>query len=230
MVPQSAIQLKTGKNRANRFFSAILFFAAIFLLSACENSEQELRERTRRRMGVDEAKNIETYFSQGGQVKAKLTSVLMLRYQDSQDTPRIEFPNKLHVDFYNDSLQVESVLDALYGRYFEAQNKMFLRDSVVVIQKFNQDTLRCQELWWDQNKQKFYTDKPIRITKKDGTVLPGRGLEASQDFRDIKIISPSQGLLPVPESQFPGGATTTDTAATPTATDTLKSPAKPANQ
>lgn len=226
MVPQTAIQLKPGKKRLQRFYSATLFIAIIFLLGACENSEQELRERTRRKMGVDEARNVETYFSQAGKVKAKLTSVLMLRYQDHQDTPRVEFPNRLHVDFYNDSLQIESVLDALYGRYIEGQNKMYLRDSVVVIQKFNQDTLRCEELWWDQNKQKFYSDKPIRITKKDGTVLPGKGLEATQDFRNIKIINPSEGKLPVPESQFPGGAIT-DTATN--RADTTAIPAKPSN-
>jgi hypothetical protein len=44
----------------------------------------------------------------------------------------------------------------------------------------------------------------VKITKKDGTVLPGKGLEASQDFRNIKIINPSQGILPVPESEFTG--------------------------
>lgn len=228
MVPQSAIQLIAGNKRATRFLSATFFLAIFFLLSACENSEQELRERVKRKTGVDEARNIETYFSQGGKVKAKLTSVLMLRYQDS--LPRVEFPNKLHVDFYNDSLQMESVLDALYGRYIEGQNKMFLRDSVVVIQKFNQDTLRCEELWWDQNKQKFYTDKPIKVTKKDGTVLPGKGLEASQDFRNIQILHPSDGTLPLPESEFPGATTVTDTSTTlSTPSDSLKTPVKSSN-
>ncbi|HRQ51752.1 MAG TPA: LPS export ABC transporter periplasmic protein LptC, partial [Agriterribacter sp.] len=123
--------------------------------------------------------------------------------------------NALHVDFYNDSLQVESILDALYGRYIEGQKKMYLKDSVVVIQQFNQDTLRCEELWWDQNKEIFYTDKPVKITKKDGTVLPGKGLEASQDFRDIKIINPSQGILPVPETEFTGGAPAADSTIAP---------------
>lgn len=209
---------------AQFFHSAIVFFAVTLFLSACENSEQELQERTKKKMGVDEAKNVETYFSQGGKVKAKLTSVLMLRYQDT--LPRVEFPQKLHVDFYNDSLEMESVLDALYGRYVEGQNKMYLRDSVVVIQKFNQDTLRCEELWWDQNKQKFYTDKPVKITKKDGTVLPGKGLEASQDFKNIKIVNPTQGVLPVPESQFPGAITQDSTTTWP---DSTKTPLKPVN-
>ncbi|MCC7523407.1 MAG: LPS export ABC transporter periplasmic protein LptC [Chitinophagaceae bacterium] len=177
----------------------------LFLMVACENSEQEIQAFTEKKIGVDEAKAIETYFSQSGKMRAKLTSPIMFRYQDT--LPRVEFPQTLHVDFYSDSLTVESILDAKYGRYLEGQKKMFLKDSVVVIQRFNQDTLRCQELWWDQNKEIFYTDKPVKITKRDGTVLPGQGLEASQDFRNIKIINPSQGILPVPESDFTGIAT-----------------------
>ena len=185
-----------------RFFCYVCLCLMLFWMAGCENSEQEIKELTEKKIGVDEARMIETYFSQAGKMRAKLTAPLMYRYQDT--LPRVEFPNTLHVDFYNDSMQVESILDALYGRYIEGQKKMYLKDSVVVIQKFNQDTLRCQELWWDQNKEIFYTDKPVKITKKDGTVLPGKGLEASQDFRNIKIISPSQGILPVLETEFSG--------------------------
>ena len=192
--------MRTG--RGAQFFFYVCFCLMLFLLAGCENSEQEIKELTEKKIGVDEARMIETYFSQAGKMRAKLTAPLMYRYQDT--LPRVEFPNTLHVDFYNDSMQVESILDALYGRYIEGQKKMYLKYSVVVIQKFNQDTLRCQELWWDQNKEIFYTDKPVKITKKDGTVLPGKGLEASQDFRNIKIISPSQGILPVLETEFSG--------------------------
>lgn len=200
MVYQTFIPIIKAGIKSLKYFTRTAFCIICLWVAGCENSEQEIKEFTEKKTGVDEARMIETYFSQSGKMKAKLTSPLMFRYQDT--LPRVEFPNTLHVDFYNDSLQVESILDALYGRYLEGQKKMFLKDSVVVIQQFNQDTLRCNELWWDQNKEIFYTDKPVKITKKDGTVLPGNGLEASQDFRDIKIINPSQGILPVPQSEF----------------------------
>ncbi len=181
------------------FIWSLLVIAAIGLFS-CENSEQELEERLKKKMSVDEARNVETYFSQAGDVRARLSSPLMYRYQDT--LPRVEFPEKLHVDFYNDSMVVESILDANYGRYIEGQNKMFLKDSVIVIQQFRQDTLRCEELWWDQNKQKFFTDKPIRITKADGTLIPGQGLESDQDFKNWKILRPERGALPLAEDPF----------------------------
>lgn len=195
--------MKTGL----KFLLCVVLCTLVFFLGGCENSEQEIRELTQKKIGVDEARMIETYFSQAGKMKAKLTAPLMLRYQDT--LPRVEFPQSMHVDFYNDSTQVESILDALYGRYLEGQRKMYLRDSIVVIQQLNEDTLRCEELWWDQNKEIFYTDKPVKITKKDGTVLPGKGLEASQDFRNIKIINPTEGILPVADSEFGPAADST---------------------
>lgn len=208
MVYQTYIPVNRSPRKRPVLLGTSLFLL-LLLAAGCENTEQEIKAFTEKKIGVDEARTIETYFSQSGKTRAKLTAPVMFRYQDT--LPRVEFPQALHVDFFNDSLKVESILDARYGRYLEGQKKMFLRDSVVVIQQFNQDTLRCQELWWDQNKEIFYTDKPVKITKKDGTVLPGQGLEASQDFRNIKIINPSQGILPVPESEF-NGAVSSDSS------------------
>jgi hypothetical protein len=64
-------------------------------------------------------------------MKAKLTAPLMYRYQ--RDTVFTEFPNTLHVDFYDDSVRIESWLTANYGIYYDNLNKVFLRDSVTVI-------------------------------------------------------------------------------------------------
>jgi LPS export ABC transporter protein LptC len=117
----------------------------------------------------------------GARVKGKLTAPYMLNYQRA-DSPYAEFPRTLHVDFYNDSLKTESQLDALYGKYLANQNKVFLRDSVVVKNLSKGDTLRCKELWWDQQTEKFYTDKPVRIYTPD-KILYGTGMEADQNFR-----------------------------------------------
>ena len=104
----------------------------------------------------------------------------MYRYQ--RDTVFTEFPNSLHVDFYDDSVRVESWLTAKYGIYYDNLNKVFLRDSVVVINKEG-DTLRTPELWWDQNLQKFYTTKPSRIDGKDKHIYCRDGIDAPQDMK-----------------------------------------------
>lgn len=159
-------------------------FAALFLIS-CENDMKEVDELMKKKVAVEEATNVTSYMSQQGKMKAKLTSPYMLIHQSApeQDSSYVEFPRTLHVDFYSDSSNtvIESTLDALYAKYRENEKKVYLRDSVVVINILKKDTLRTDELWWDQNKEEFYTDKPVRIHQPDKTIY-GVGLRAAQDF------------------------------------------------
>lgn len=199
-----------NSNTSFLYFSICIICCLFFV--ACENDENVLRERTKKKLGVDEAQKIELLFSQSGKLRSRLTAPLMLRYQDT--LPRVEFPNALHIDFFDSTLQVESIVDAQYGRYIEGQNKAYLRDSVVAIQLTKQDTVRCEELWWDQNKQIFYTDKPAKITKKDGTIIPAtKGLKASQDFKKIELFETIQGTLIVSDTAFSGTPPQQDSAA-----------------
>ena len=159
----------------------------LLFFSSCENDPKVIENWTKKAELREEAKTVESYLSQSGVMKAKLTAPLMYRYQ--RDTVFTEFPNTLHVDFYDDSVRVESWLTANYGIYYDNLNKVFLRDSVMVINK-DGDTLRTPELWWDQNMQKFYTDKPARLDGKDKHLTGTQGLEATQDLRSIQFKYP----------------------------------------
>ena len=180
-------------------YSAIFIIILIFSLLSCENDPGDIENWTKKAELREEAKTVESYLSQAGKIKAKLTAPLMYRYQ--RDTIFTEFPNTLHVDFYADSMKVESWLTALYGIYYDNLNKVFLRDSVTVINTEG-DTLRCPELWWDQNQAKFYTDKPARLDGKDKHITGNQGLEATQDLRVIQFKYPT-GPFNVKEGTMP---------------------------
>ena len=141
---------------------------------------------------VEEAKDMTAIFSQQGNLKAHLKAPIMLRYQG--DTIMTEFPKTLHVDFYDSSAKRESWLDARYGKYFESFNRVLLRDSVKVI-NIQGDTLSTQELWWDQNERKFYTDSTVRIITKDKRIRGGKGMEAGQDLSWYTIKYPTGTVL-----------------------------------
>lgn len=169
-----------------------------FFFVSCENDQRTLDELTKPKAMVEEAKNIETYLSQGSTLKAKLWAPYMLRY--SSDTVFVEFPRTLHVNFFDSLGRVDSHLDAHYGKYYETINKVYLRDSVLVYNQVG-DTLRSPDLWWDQNTQLFYTDKNVWI-KRQGTVLRGKGMDSKQDLSDIHIKQVT-GLVDMPDSLNP---------------------------
>lgn len=185
----------------NFFWNRKIIVQAVLLISCllffgCENDQRTLDAWTKNKKMVEEAKHIETLLSENGIMKAKLSAPYMLRYQT--DSAYVEFPKSLHVNFFDSTGKVESHLDALYGKYFESLNKVYLRDSVVVY-NIQGDTLRCPELWWDENTQKIYTDKNVRVRKSGNLIFGSHGLVAKQDLSEINIKQVT-GTVPVPDS------------------------------
>jgi LPS export ABC transporter protein LptC len=176
----------------------ILLFLAAGCLFSCENDDSVIADLTKKKVMVEEARHIESYLSQDGKIKAKLTAPLMLRVLT--DTVYLEFPNTLHCDFYDDGGVVETRLDSKYGKYFEDQRKVYLRDSVVVINTKG-DTLRAPDLWWDQNTRLFYTDKPAMYHGINRKIYGDKGLVATQDLNSITFNKPT-GTVRVPEGGF----------------------------
>jgi lipopolysaccharide export system protein LptC len=183
--------MRNNDGRTYRWFLGVLLITGIF--SGCENKVQDLPSNTKKTTVPEEATQVESYLSEGSLVKGKLTAPYMLRIQKA-DSPYAEFPRSLHVDFYNAAMVIESKLDALYGKYLQNQNKVYLRDSVVVKNVLKGDTLHSQELWWDQKTERFYTDKPVRIYTKT-KILFGTGMEADQNFKWYKITHLTGSIL-----------------------------------
>jgi LPS export ABC transporter protein LptC len=188
--------------RPHQIITAAALFISCCFVCACENKQSEIDVWTKDVKMVDEVRKIEIHFSQDGKMKSKITAPLMLRAQAVQttDTPYIEFPKSLHADFYDDSVRVESWLDSRYGKYFENLNKVYLRDSVVVI-SVKGDTLRCHDLWWDQTRGLFYTDSVATYRSIDNDITGGKGMEATQDFKSVTFKYPL-GTVNIGDSGF----------------------------
>jgi LPS export ABC transporter protein LptC len=176
-------------------------FSGCFFLCSCENKLADVQKINAKELGKDVAKNVVVRYSLGEIKKAILTAPLMYRVQDTSSY--VEFPNTLHVDFYNEKGDsIESRLDAKYAKYRDAQSVVFLKDSVRVLNVLG-DTLYCDELYWNRDRTgtEFYTDKPVRIRRRM-QIIDGTGLEARQDFKEWHIIHPA-GFVKVPGSEFP---------------------------
>ncbi|OYZ00451.1 MAG: LPS export ABC transporter periplasmic protein LptC [Sphingobacteriia bacterium 28-36-52] len=177
------------------------FFIGCFFMLGCENDVNEVKELGKKKPGIEEGKNITSFLSMGGKMKAKLTAPLLLRYQ-GDSALKSEFPKTLFVEFYNDSMKLESTLRANYGRYIENENKIYLRDSVVII-RINGDTLETSELLWDQTLGRFHTDKPVTTSQRNPRqkLYAKKGFSSNQTLTDITYYELDLGsFLILPDS------------------------------
>jgi len=177
----------------------LLIFTTLFLgLAGCENDPNEVAALNKKTVEIEEGHNIIGTFSQSAVQKAQLTAPLMLRVK--ADSPYTEFPKSIHVNFYKPDNSIESTVKARYAKYFETLGKVYLRDSVVVFNTTG-DTLYCNDLWWDQSANIFYTDKEV-VIHTSTQQLNGSGLWALANFSKYTIRN-TTGIVAIPESVQP---------------------------
>jgi len=175
---------------------AVALLSSCFFMLSCENNVNDVQALSARIGGIDVGKDVSIFISTDGKMTAKLMAPLMRKYL--LDSGRmVEFPNTLKVDFYKDSLHIESKLSADYANYKEQENKVFLKDNVIVYNVLG-DTLWCKEMIWDQVTNKFTTDKDV-IVKQHNPIakIYGKGFEANQDLSDIHIFKPQSNSFAI---------------------------------
>jgi LPS export ABC transporter protein LptC len=174
-----------------------IFFLSVCL--SCKNKPEEINALVgKSNMQEDKAYEVTFIYSEGAKVKARIFAKEFIRNQVAKP-PFIDMKG-LKVEFFNDSTQVESTVNARYGRYYEQKQNVLLRDSVIIVNRKG-EKLETEELVWNQKISKVYTEKFVRITTPT-QVMYGDGMEANQDFSWYQITN-LKGIFQVKKDQVP---------------------------
>ena len=187
----------------NYFFlkPVLLFLVPGFIFfSSCKNDLKKIHQTIDKSMlNTERADSVTIIYSKEGITKAQMFAKTFNHVQDAHP-PYIEMKNGLRVLFYNDSMEVQSTLHAKYGKYFEQNGNVLVRDSVVVY-NIRKEQLNTEELVWNEKLQKFYTEKFVKITTPT-QIIYGDGLESNQNFSDYTILK-VKGIIGVSDSTLP---------------------------
>lgn len=121
------------------------------------------------------AKNDTTIFTDSGKVQLIISFPIMESY-DNAEIPYSEFKGGINVTFYDGHPAPIGIATSKYAKYISKKSLWELKDSVVVINETN-DKLETDQLFWDQVKEIIYTDRYVKITNEDQTVI-GSGFES----------------------------------------------------
>lgn len=120
-------------------------------------------------------RNFRTVFMDSGKINLILSSPLMESYNNAE-SPYSEFISGLEVQFYDGNENPIGTVNCKYAKYTEKKKIWELKDSVIVVNEEN-DMLETELLFWDQEKDLIYTDRFVKITNEDQTVM-GSGFES----------------------------------------------------
>lgn len=163
----------------------IILIIVTLLFSSCENDLKKVEKiaSNEASLPVETSLDVELIYSDSSIVRAKLRTPILKLYK--VNNAYHEMPNGLYVEFYGPNNTLESTLSAKYGRKFQNQGIIEVRDSVVVINNKG-ERLDTERLIWNEKTKKIYTKSFVRITTlKD--IMFGDGMEANQNFTNYRI-------------------------------------------
>lgn len=143
---------------------------------ACENPA-ELQEAEEFQGPLREAEDVELYYSELTKLKTKVISSKVWEYENGDR----EFPEGIFLEFYDDNGNITSTLKADKA-YFDKEKNLWRGVGDVIVENTEKgQQLKSEELFWEPDKEKIYTN--VFVTVREGDqVLYGTGLEAKQDF------------------------------------------------
>jgi LPS export ABC transporter protein LptC len=160
------------------------FFLLSVIFYSCSNDPELVKEFISiENLPIEKIEGAEMLHTENGVLKVKIIAATIKRFKGIQ--PQLVFSNGLEVIFYNDSGLVKSVLIAVNAEVDEINNIMTASKNVVLISSEG-NKLETEELIWDENKNKIYTDKKVVVTT-DKEVIEGDNFESNPDFSEYSI-------------------------------------------
>ena len=159
--------------------------------------------------------DVNTFISDSGYTRYHITSDIWQMFEEAKE-PFWRFPVGLFLEQYDLAMKPEADIRADSAVYF-SRRRIWRLDGHVVMVNVQGDSFLTNQLFWDQQQRKVYSDSFIHIVRTD-RIIEGYGFESDQSMRYYSVQHPT-AILPVERK---AKADTTDSVTA----DTVVTPAR----
>lgn len=163
--------------------------SAIVAVSCMSNEQHELKavEQEMERASLS-VYDLHTFVTDSGVYKYELETPELQQY-DNVEEPYTDFPGGLNFKMYdNGGKLLKSRIRCNKARYYKKKNLWELNNDVEAMTEKG-DILNTEQLFWDTEKRRIYSDKFVKITTK-GQLITGRGFESDDRMSKYEIKRP----------------------------------------
>ncbi len=176
----------------NKQLSYLLAMLTALVLSSCFTESTKLADMEEYDGPLVESGDVQIIVSDSAVIKIKITGAKQLQHQNGD----LEFPEGLDAVIYDEFGDPVSELTAEHGYQKADENIYRATGNVFVTNLKKKETLSTEELFWNPDEQRIYTDKFVTIETEDA-LIPGEGLEAPQDFSTYNIKKPQDAIFKI---------------------------------
>jgi LPS export ABC transporter protein LptC len=131
-------------------------------------------------------------------LKIRLTAPQVDEY--AGNNPYTEMKKGMKVEFFNDSMTVNTSITSNYAVRRERERTMEARNRVIVTNAKG-ERLETEQLTWDENRQLIHTKAHVKVTQ-NGQIVHSEGLEADETFTTYKFTKVT-GIFAIPDGTTP---------------------------
>lgn len=197
--------MHTSGHNAMRWLPA----AALIALAACGEAEKRYVPDLDGMTPTMSTADVTTFISDSGYTRYRIDAPLWLVYDEGED-PFWRFPDGLELEQYDTEMQPQANV-ACDSALYLYRRRLWRLDGTVVMVNTDRDSFLTQQLFWDQNAHKIYSDSFIHIVRSD-RIIEGYGFESDENMRSYTVHSPT-AILPV-ERRAAADSTRIDSART----------------
>lgn len=173
-------------SKLNSRIATTLFAVVVMLLFCnCSHQKKQATELTPRdSLSSMTTMEVNTLISDSGITRYRIEAKEW-RVYDRKKPPHWTFEKGLHLEKFDSLFNIEASIDADTAYYYTKKRLWHLIGNIYVINQ-KKEEFRTQELFWNENTRKIYSDKYIQIDQIDQTIT-GRGFESNQNLTKYSI-------------------------------------------
>lgn len=137
-----------------------------------------------------------SYVSDSGMIRYKIVTDEWLVFT-KKNPPYWAFEKGLYLEKFDSLFRVDASIKADTAYYHEKIEIWELRGNVHIQNQLG-DKFDTELLFWDQSKERIYSDKFIKIEQED-KILTGYGFDSNQEMTEYEIFTPT-GIFTVEDT------------------------------
>lgn len=171
----------------NRSWSVVLSLFMILLFISCRNEtkDQVTFVFDKETIPIINTDSVTMLISDSGMVKYKVITKTWKMFDEASE-PFWLFPDKLYLEQYDSLFNTVVTLRADTVWRYISDNLWKMRGNVF-IRNFQNKTFESEEIFWDQQKQRIYSNKPVTIKSPNEATIIADDFESNQQMTQIKM-------------------------------------------
>ena len=173
--------------------------AMLVLFSSCGGRKKELGDAIHERdsLPMMDTRGVTTLISDSGVIRYRINTEEWKVF-DRKQPSYWAFEKKIYLEKFDTLFQVEASIEADTAYFFD-KKKLWKLIGNVHVQNLKGEKFDTELLYWDQNQQKVYSDKRVRIEQPD-QIIYARGFESNEQMSKYRFFQ-TDGIFYVDEQK-----------------------------